>query len=56
MQLVVASMVHLRGLDSKELNRPGLGEVVRASDSKECHLSTGCFVESLVEVEKAQNG
>lgn len=49
-------MVRLQGLDSKELNMSGLGEVVRACESKECHLSTGCAGESFVEVEKAQEG
>lgn len=49
-------MVRLQGLDSKELNRPGLEVVVRACESKECHLLTGCAGESLVEVEKAQEG
>lgn len=49
-------MVRLQGLDSRGLDRLGLAEVVRACESKECHLSTGCSGESFVEAEKAQEG
>lgn len=54
--LEVVSMVRLQELDSKGLNRWDLEVVVRACESKECHLLTGCSGESLVEVEKAREG